>query len=145
MVYQDGNWGVSLDKMSWISEPAQSLKTRGPGRRKDMRLEPKAVLPFLLRACLLALVLSQHIQPALDFAPSRGKAIFPLSVPLFHNQPWHIFPSDLKTQIPPARRANFTLSICFNLLYNSATVAFIQAGITSYSPSCLLLVSLKTT
>ena len=56
-----------------------------------MRLEPKAVLSFPLRARLLASVLSQCIQPALDFAPSKGKSIFPLSVPLFHNQPWPIF------------------------------------------------------
>lgn len=97
-----------------------------------MRLESKAVLPFPLRARLLALVLSQRIQPALDFAPSRGKEGTFLFRP--HN-------SDSTSQTCQLH----SLSVCFNLLYSSATVAFTQPCITSYFPSCLLLLSLKTT
>ena len=110
-----------------------------------MRLEPKAVLPFPLRARLLASILSQCIQPALDFAPSKGKSIFPPSVPLSQSTLAHFSfrpqNSDFTSQICQLH----SLSVCFNLLYISATVAFNQPCIASYFPSCLLLGSLKTT
>ena len=39
--------GVSLDKTSWISKPAQSLKTRGPGRRRyEARTQGSAAFPI---------------------------------------------------------------------------------------------------